>query len=768
MIIGTTREAQAPQTTQLQALVPGVVQTRSAAGKHVIAVDFTKFPTTLLRDGIHPTDEGPDPVRDITTNGGPDENIPPLDWGTSPITVKSPSEIFEAGKIASRDSRKICKVNPHWYSTGKLASGRGVNGDFKFHSKWESVGQVMPATGLDPKYARLHDMDGDGKAVWIDPDTGAIRCWLNKYPNAWVKAGEDGLIADGRGPSDSIFLADMNGDGLDDYLVVNPDDGSADIYWNHGPDAGWAHGWKFVEGGQVVSGVPHANWKTLRLADMNGDGRSDYLTVGIRGSAALWLNEGSQGTDVKWLEQGGITAGSGVTDLDTIIFADIDGDGRDDYLIFDDEAGISGYLNIMTQKSGVPLFAKQEGNQPIATGIENTKNWRDIRIADVDGDGKADYSYIASDGSVHLWLNRGSADTSRASDSVVFADIDGDTIDDYVILDHDTGSISGPDEGMGWKFEALNGGEPIASGRAPASQILFADINRDDLDDYLYADYIFLKPNGGTTIYRNNWSEGGPGNYFVPFPEMDASGINENPDEIQFVDINGDEKADYVWTRSIDGVAKVWYNNYEFKEEGQEDKSRYGWREGGVFASGVGANGDNVRYAIMDKSGRSSYVVLDPATGAPAAWLNGCDDKGDSPRGPVICDGGVANNPYHPAGDSFGWAVYIPEPIGLTPAYEVQECGNHFLNVLKKQGGCETPTSWGCDAWGRGVKLQFDTSIFCGKGQVQKAIWDSTNPQNGGECINRGNSQDEWSGKSPFDILLGILNLLPGPSKGKN
>jgi hypothetical protein len=43
-------------------------------------------------------------------------------------------------------------------------------------------------------------------------------------------------------------------------------------------------------------------------------------------------------------------------------------------------------------------------------------------------DGKADYLYVASDGSVHLWLNRGSADTSRASDSVVFADIDGDDV----------------------------------------------------------------------------------------------------------------------------------------------------------------------------------------------------------------------------------------------------------------------------------------------------------------------------------------------------
>lgn len=36
----------------------------------------------------------------------------------------------------------------------------------------------------------------------------------------------------------------------------------------------------------------------------------------------------------------------------------------------------------------------------------------------------------------------------------------------------------GPDEGMGWKFDAVNEGKAIASGRAPGSQILFADINR--------------------------------------------------------------------------------------------------------------------------------------------------------------------------------------------------------------------------------------------------------------------------------------------------
>jgi hypothetical protein len=75
-----------------------------------------------------------------------------------------------------------------------------------------------------------------------------------------------------------------------------------------------------------------------------------------------------------------------------------------------------------------------------------------------------------------------------------------------------------------------------------------------------------------------------------------------------------------VWTRSIDGVAQVWFNQYS------QASDRRGWREGGVFASGVGANGDNVRYAIMDKTNRASYIVLDPATGALGAWLNGCDN----------------------------------------------------------------------------------------------------------------------------------------------
>ncbi|KAL6900231.1 carbohydrate esterase family 3 protein [Trichoderma evansii] len=58
MIIGTCRAEQAPQTEMFQSLVPGVVMSRFQAGNHVLAVDFSTFALSNLRDCIHPTNQG--------------------------------------------------------------------------------------------------------------------------------------------------------------------------------------------------------------------------------------------------------------------------------------------------------------------------------------------------------------------------------------------------------------------------------------------------------------------------------------------------------------------------------------------------------------------------------------------------------------------------------------------------------------------------------------------------------------------------------------
>ena len=108
-----------------------------------------------------------------------------------------------------------------------------------------------------------------------------------------------------------------------DYLVANPENGSVKIWWNYGPDDDWVNGWKFVEGGQIASGVPHANLETLRFPDINGDGRADYVYIGEGDSLKHHLNTGSPGKqDVLFHAEGGITTGA-VNDISDLVFADV-------------------------------------------------------------------------------------------------------------------------------------------------------------------------------------------------------------------------------------------------------------------------------------------------------------------------------------------------------------------------------------------------------------------------------------------------------------
>jgi hypothetical protein len=87
--------------------------------------------------------------------------------------------------------------------------------------------------------------------------------------------------------------------------------------------AEWNLGWKWVEGGEIAGGVPHANLKTLRFPDLNGDGRADYTYVGENGAVKSWLNVGQPGgTSLEWHELGGIATGA-VGDIDRLVFADV-------------------------------------------------------------------------------------------------------------------------------------------------------------------------------------------------------------------------------------------------------------------------------------------------------------------------------------------------------------------------------------------------------------------------------------------------------------
>ena len=86
----------------------------------------------------------------------------------------------------------------------------------------------------------------------------------------------------------------------------------------------------------------------------------------------------------------------------------------------------------------MPRFENQGPAKTIASGIH--KDPSDLRLADMDGDGKDDYIYVGDNGALSVWYNRGTTDDGMTMDGLHFADIDGDGADDYVWIDPDTGA----------------------------------------------------------------------------------------------------------------------------------------------------------------------------------------------------------------------------------------------------------------------------------------------------------------------------------------
>jgi hypothetical protein len=99
----------------------------------------------------------------------------------------------------------------------------------------------------------------------------------------------------------------MNNDGRDDYIWLS-DDGRATLYTNTvGPDIDIPTRWPQ---GEIASGVG-AKRTNIVFADINGDGKSDYIVIDSEsGAVQQWQNGGSGGTE---------EIGPGIT------FADLDG-----------------------------------------------------------------------------------------------------------------------------------------------------------------------------------------------------------------------------------------------------------------------------------------------------------------------------------------------------------------------------------------------------------------------------------------------------------
>lgn len=101
--------------------------------------------------------------------------------------------------------------------------------------------------------------------------------------------------------------------------------GAVHLYENKGADDNYPGKWKWVGAPINASGAPGADHWNVKFADLNGDGRDDYMVVGDHGSLDLYLNTGSPGA-VKplWEPSGQVATGVGkdftLADIDVSLF----------------------------------------------------------------------------------------------------------------------------------------------------------------------------------------------------------------------------------------------------------------------------------------------------------------------------------------------------------------------------------------------------------------------------------------------------------------
>ncbi|MFG2714199.1 FG-GAP-like repeat-containing protein [Streptomyces goshikiensis] len=295
-LIPSVKAGMQPKIDAFNAALPGVVAQRAGQGKHVLLVGMGAVTPSDLAETSHPND----------------------------TAYRKTAKAFFTG-ITTAHQRG-------WIRTPDGAEGDpktcGVDSAADLGKGWKPMGVIAPGMGGPAGRIDLVQLNGDHRAdyVKIFPD-GSVRAALNTLgADGRIHWVDQGIIAPGVGqPGDSVRFADMNGDGLDDYLVVGPA-GSMDAHVHVPNTMTWTKIDTFATG---TKAGPRAR---MRLGDVNGDRKADYLVVGRTGAVHAYVNHMTGMSDGNWTEHKYFAKESFYPDT-AVAFRDVTGDNRADYLV---------------------------------------------------------------------------------------------------------------------------------------------------------------------------------------------------------------------------------------------------------------------------------------------------------------------------------------------------------------------------------------------------------------------------------------------------
>ena len=370
-------------------------------------IDATSFATTF--DFTTGTSPSYAVIGDIDGDGKPDMAV--TNWTSNTISVfrnTSTSGTIAAGSFTSKvdfatgtnpyhiaigdidgDGKPDLVVTNYGDSTISVYRNTSTSGSITTGS---FAAKVNFTTGTNPNYVAIGDIDGDGKpdlAVTNETDN-TISVFRNTGTPGYITSGSLAArvnFTTGTAPY-KVVIGDIDGDGIPDLTVANYTDNTLSIFRNTSTSgsittSSLAAKVDFTTGTGPVDIV---------IGDIDGDGKPDLASSNYAGNTvSVFRNTSSSGsiTSGSFAAKVDFTTGTGPN---AVAIGDINGDGKPDL-------AASNYTS-----STVSLFRNTGSSGSITTNslankIDFTTGsgpW-DVKIGDIDGDGKPDLSVVNSD-----------------------------------------------------------------------------------------------------------------------------------------------------------------------------------------------------------------------------------------------------------------------------------------------------------------------------------------------------------------------------------
>lgn len=287
----------------------------------------------------------------------------------------------------------------------------------------------QPGSGHDSEDIAVADFDGDGRLdiiIVAEDDVKFERRNVHEYYRGSARGFRRVRDVLPDTEANGIAHADLDGDGRDDLLIVGA--GQDRLLINDGRGG-------FADETEARLPREAAIGQDGEFADMDGDGDLD-IVLGLEGGHALWLNDGAgRFADVTKDR----LPPSGFVEARKVAPVDVDADGDLDlYFSHVSWQGRQGQDKLFIN-DGTGRFADETAARiPVENGITV-----DARFADLDGDG--DLDVVRGDRpAITVWMNDGTGRFTDATDAVIgavgdhvlaveLADFNGDGVPDLYL-----------------------------------------------------------------------------------------------------------------------------------------------------------------------------------------------------------------------------------------------------------------------------------------------------------------------------------------------